>query len=83
MRVQFADGPAGVAAPITITIPSDASSITIPLHAAADAAPGTFATLTAVATTTVQGQEITVRSQPALVDVQAPPAAPATEGATP
>jgi len=81
VRVQFTDGPAGVAAPIAITIPSDASSVTIPLHAAADAAPGTFPTLTAIATTTVQGQEITVRSQPASVEIQAMPAPPAVEGA--
>jgi hypothetical protein len=82
VRVQFADGPAGVAAPIAITIPSDASVATIPIHAAADATIGTFPTLTAIATTTVQGQEITVRSQPASVEIQTPPAAPAAEGAT-
>ena len=83
VKVQFTDGPAGVAAPITITIPSDSSAATIPIHAAAEAPAGTFPTLTAVATTNVQGQEITVRSQPASVEIQAPPAAPAAEGATP
>lgn len=75
VRVQFVDGPAGLAAPISITIPSDASVAVVPLRAAADAAAGTFATLVAAATTTVQGQEISVRSQPASVEIQALPAA--------
>jgi hypothetical protein len=74
VRVHFTDGPAGLAAPIAITIPSDANAATVPLHAAVDAAPGTFNTLIAEASTSVQGQEVSVRSKPASVDIHAKPA---------
>jgi len=80
VRVHFTDGPAGLAVPIAITIPSDANSATVPIHAAADAAPGTFNTLIADASTRVQGQEISVRSNPAAVEIQATPAETSPEG---
>jgi hypothetical protein len=81
VRVHFTEGPAGLAAPIAITIPSDADAATVPLHAADDAAPGTFNTLVAAASTIVQGQEISVRSNPATIEIQAKPAETPPEGA--
>jgi hypothetical protein len=81
VRVHFTDGPAGLAAPIAITIPSDANVVTVPMHAAADAAPGKFNTLIAAASASVQGQEISVRSSPASVEIQAKPAETSPEGA--
>jgi hypothetical protein len=81
VHVRFTEGPAGLAAPIAITIPSDANAATVPLHAAANAAPGTFNTLVAAASTSVQGQEISVRSNPATVEIQAKPAETPPEGA--
>jgi hypothetical protein len=81
VRVHFTDGPAGLAAPIAITIPSDANVVTVPVHAAADAAPGKFDTLIAAASTSVQGQEISVRSSPASAEIQAKTAEKPAEGA--
>jgi hypothetical protein len=77
VRVQVDDGPAGVSAPIFVTIPADASEATIPLHAAADAAPGAFDNLVVAASTTVAGQAIEVRSLPAHLEIQAAPQVPA------
>jgi hypothetical protein len=69
VRLQFRDGPAGLSAPIAITLPPDATKTTIPLAAAADAPPGKFDNLVLVASTTVKGQDITVQSQPAGVEI--------------
>jgi hypothetical protein len=80
VRVHFTDGPAGLAAPIAITIPSDANVVTVPMHAAADAGPGKYDTLIAAASTSVQGQEISVSSSPAPVEIQAKPAGTPPEG---
>jgi hypothetical protein len=81
VKLQVSDGPAGLAAPIFVTVASDASHVRIPLTAAADAAAGKFDNLIVVASTTVKGQNITVRSKPATVEIQpAPkPVAPAPE----
>ncbi len=73
VKLQFSDGPAGLAAPIVVTIPSDANQLTVPLTAAADAAPGKFDNLIVVASTTVKGQNITVQSKPATVEIQSVP----------
>lgn len=70
VRVQVNDGPAGISAPIFVTIPSDASDATIPLKAAADAPIGKYDNLVVVASTRVKGQDVTVHSQPAHVEIQ-------------
>jgi hypothetical protein len=74
VKLQFSDGPAGLAAPIFVTIPSDAAQAKIPLTLAAGAAPGKFDNLIVVASTTVKGQNITVHSKPAAIEIQAAPA---------
>jgi uncharacterized membrane protein len=74
VKLQFSDGPAGLAAPIVVTIPGDSNQVTIPLTAAADATPGKFDNLIVVASTTVKGQNITVQSKPAAVEIQPAPA---------
>jgi hypothetical protein len=73
VRLQVSDGPAGLSAPIFVTVPSDANQVKIPFTAAADAAPGTFDNLVVVASTTVKGQNVTVLSQPASVEIQPVP----------
>jgi hypothetical protein len=73
VRLQVSDGPAGLAAPIFVVIPVDASQLTIPLTAAADAMPGKFDNLIVVASTTVKGQNITVQTKPAPVEIQPAP----------
>jgi hypothetical protein len=78
VRVQVDDGPAGVSAPIFVTIPADASEATMPLRAVADAASGAFDNLVIAASTTVAGQAIEVRSLPAHLEIQAAPQVPAT-----
>ena len=70
VRLQVSDGPAGLSAPIFVTIPADANQITIPFTAAATAPPGKFDNLVVVASTTVKGQAITVQSKPAPVEIQ-------------
>jgi hypothetical protein len=70
VRLQFSDGPAGLSAPIVVTIPGDANQAKIPLAAAADAAAGKFDNLVVVASTTVMGQNVTVSSKPASVEIQ-------------
>jgi hypothetical protein len=74
VRLQVGDGPAGLSAPIFVTIPGDANQAKIPLSAGADAPPGQFSNLTVVASTTVKGQNVVVHSPPATVTIQ-PPAA--------
>ncbi|NOZ38736.1 MAG: hypothetical protein GXP24_00745 [Planctomycetes bacterium] len=75
VRVHVSDGPAGLSAPIFVTIPSDANQAKIRLAAAADALPGKFENLTVVASTTVQGQNIVVQSEPVSGEIQTPPPA--------
>jgi len=82
VRIQVVNGPAGVFAPIFIEIPGEASEAEIRLKAAANAPPGKFGNLAVVASTAVQGQNIRVESEPAVVEVQPQPAAPST-GETP
>lgn len=81
VRVQVNEGPAGISAPIFITIPSDASEAPMTLRAAADAPPGKFDNLVVVASTTVKGQNIAVQSQPAHLEIQPAPAGNSAEGA--
>jgi hypothetical protein len=72
VRVQISDGPAGLAAPIFVMIPPEASDAKIRLSAAATTSPGKFENLVAVASTTVAGQSVIVASKPAVVEIQAP-----------
>jgi hypothetical protein len=69
VRLQISDGPAGLLAPIFVTVPADASQIKIPLTAEATAPAGKFDNLVVVATTTVKGQNVAVASKPAAVEV--------------
>jgi hypothetical protein len=70
VRLQVGDGPAGLAAPIFVTVPSDVNEIAMPFTAAADAAPGKYENLVVVATTKVKGQDIVVRTKPAAIVIQ-------------
>lgn len=74
VRLQVTDGPAGLSAPIFVSVPADANQITIPFTAAATAAAGKFDNLVVVASTTVKGQNVTVQSRPAAVEIQSAPA---------
>jgi len=78
VRIHVSDGPAGLSAPIFVTIPSDANHAKLRLNAAADAPVGKFENLIVVASTTVQGQNIVVQSEPASGEIQAPPPAEAS-----
>jgi hypothetical protein len=74
VRLQVSDGPEGLAAPIIFTIAKDADQANIPITAAASASPGKFDSLVVVATTVVKGQNVTVHSKPASVEIQPAPA---------
>ena len=73
VRLQVSDGPAGLAAPIFVIVPNDANQAKIPITAAASAKPGKFDNLIVVATTVVKGQNVTVQSKPASVEIQPAP----------
>jgi hypothetical protein len=70
VRLQIKDGPAGVLAPIFVTVPNDTSHANLPLTAESTAPVGRFENLIVVASTTVKGQNVTVQSKPATVEVQ-------------
>jgi hypothetical protein len=70
VRLQVNDGPSGLSAPIFVTVPSDSNQVKIPFAADATAAPGKFKNLVVVASTTIKGQNITVHSEPAAVEIQ-------------
>jgi hypothetical protein len=74
VRLQVSDGPAGLAAPIFVSVAKDADQAKIPISAAASATPGKFENLIVVATTVVKGQNVTVLSKPAAVEIQPAPA---------
>ncbi|MCA9231453.1 MAG: PPC domain-containing protein [Planctomycetales bacterium] len=80
VRVQVSDGPPGLTAPILLTIPSDANQASLSLGTTSEVLPGKFDNLTVVASTSVQGQNITVHSEPVSGEIQAPPAEPPAEG---
>jgi hypothetical protein len=69
VRLQISDGPAGVSAPIFVTVPADVSQVKIPITADVSAPAGRFDNLVVVASTTVKGQNVTVASKPATVEV--------------
>jgi hypothetical protein len=69
VRLQVSDGPAGLSAPIFVTVPGDANQVKIPLTADAAATPGKFENLVVVASTTVKGQNVSARSKPATVEI--------------
>ena len=70
VRLQVSDGPSGLSAPIFVTVPSDINQVKIPFTADAAATPGKFDNLIVVASTSVKGQNVSVRSQPATVEIQ-------------
>jgi hypothetical protein len=70
VRLQVSDGPAGLSAPIFVTVLSNANQAKIPLTADATATPGKFENLVVVASTTVRGQNVSARSKPAVVEIQ-------------
>ncbi len=74
VRMQVSDGPAGLSVPIFVSIPADAAQTKILLTADAKAAPGKYRNLAVVATTTVKGQNITVTSKPASIEILPAPA---------
>jgi hypothetical protein len=69
VRLQISDGPAGLSAPIFVTVPADVNQIKIPFTADISAPAGRFENLVVVASTTVKGQNVTVASKPATVEV--------------
>jgi hypothetical protein len=71
VRLQVSNGPAGLLAPIFLTIPADANQIKLPLTADPSAPAGKFDNLVVVATTTVKGQNVTVESKPATIEISA------------
>jgi hypothetical protein len=73
VRLQVSEGPEGLAVPISILVPKSENLARIPIIAAASAKPGKFDNLIVVATTVVKGQNITVRSKPAPIEIQAAP----------
>ncbi|HEY3392178.1 MAG TPA: hypothetical protein VGK58_05700, partial [Lacipirellulaceae bacterium] len=73
VRLQVSDGPAGLAAHIFVVIPADVSQVKIPFTADADAPAGKFENLVVVASTAVNGQNITVPSKPAIIEIQPAP----------
>lgn len=72
VRVHVSDGPEGLAAPVFVMISGDANQATMPVTAAAAAKPGKFENLVVVASTAVAGQNVTVQSQPASIEIQPP-----------
>ena len=73
VRLQVSDGPTGLAAPIYVIVAKDENLAKIPITAAASAKPGKFDNLIVVATTVVKGQNVTVQSKPASVEIQPAP----------
>jgi hypothetical protein len=73
VRLQVSDGPAGLAAPIFVVVAKNADRAKIPISAAASAKPGKFDNFIVVATTVVKGQNVTVESKPASVEIQPAP----------
>lgn len=74
VRLQVGDGPTGLSAPISVNVPADTAQVKFPLTAEAAAPAGKFQNLVVVATTVVKGQNITVHSKPAPVEIQPAPA---------
>lgn len=73
VRLQVFEGPEGLLAPISITVPADANELKLPISTL-PAATGKFNNFALVATTQVKGQNISVRSQPASGEITPPPA---------
>jgi hypothetical protein len=72
VRLQLSDGPPGILAPILVTVPSESDRVKIPIRAEKTATPGKFKNLVVVASTTVNGQNVTVQSEPAPVEILPP-----------
>ena len=73
VRLQVGDGPIGLAAPIHVIVAKDENIANITITAAASAKSGKFDNLIVVATTVVKGQNVTVQSKPAHVEIQPAP----------
>lgn len=74
VRLQFSGGPAGLLAPIAVTIPAEVNEMKVPLAAVETAAAGASKDLIVVASTMVNDQNVTVQSSPATVEIQSAPA---------
>jgi hypothetical protein len=74
VQLHVSKAPAGLLAPISITVPTEANEVKIPLAAAATATPGKYDNLIVTASTTVEGQSVTVESEPATVEIRPPSA---------
>ena len=70
VKLQVSDGPTGLLAPIVVTAPGDVNKLQIPFTADPTAIPGKFKNLVVVASTTIKGQNVTVHSEPAAVEIQ-------------
>lgn len=73
VRLHVSEGPEGLAVPISILVPKAENLAKIPITATAGATPGKFENLIVVATTVVKGQNVTVQSEPASVEIQSMP----------
>ena len=69
-RREFLQRPAGIEAPAAVAIGPDASEVEIMLGAAADAPEGSFADLVIAATTKIKGQDVTVESPAATLEIK-------------
>lgn len=74
IRLQVSDGPPGIVAPVFVTVPAESGAAKVPISTLRDAAPGKFENFVLVATTQVNGQNVSVRSKPAAIEIQPPPA---------
>jgi hypothetical protein len=70
IRLQVSEGPEGLMVPISVIVPKDENLAKIQLAADAAVKPGKFTNLIVVATTVVKGQNVTVQSKPASVEIQ-------------
>ncbi|MFO0792328.1 MAG: hypothetical protein U0805_22950 [Pirellulales bacterium] len=55
-------------------MPAESGAAKVPISTLRDAAPGKFENFVLVATTQVNGQNVSVRSKPAAIEIQPPPA---------
>jgi hypothetical protein len=71
VQLQVTSAPDGILAPISVSIPPETNEVKLSLAAATTAAPGKFENLIITASTTVNGQTVTVESSPTTVEIQA------------
>jgi hypothetical protein len=73
VELRVISAPDGLLAPISVNVPTEASELKLPLAASTTATPGKYENLILTASTTVQGQTITVESSPTIVEIQPAP----------